>query len=147
MDILIETRKFIKSIVSELSSDQLLKIPVGYKTSILWNIGHLVASQQILNYTLSGISPHISEKFLSQFRKGTSPASIDNTFDINEIFSLFLELPQHMKQDYEKGLFVDFKTYTTSSGIVLNSIEDAISYNTLHEGIHTGIIQCIIKLI
>ncbi|MDH4261974.1 MAG: DinB family protein [Spirochaetia bacterium] len=147
MDILIETRKFINSIVSQLSSEQFLKIPDGFKTNILWNIGHLVASQQILNYSLSSITPHVPEKFLNQFRKGTSPASIDNTYEITEVISLFLELPELMKQDYEKGLFVNFKPYTTSTGIILNNIDDAVSYNTLHEGIHTGIIQCIIKLI
>ncbi|MDH4200586.1 MAG: DinB family protein, partial [Spirochaetia bacterium] len=59
--ILIETRKYIFSHVNELSESQLLHIPEKFKTNILWNIGHLVATQQILHYFLSGLPPLMKE--------------------------------------------------------------------------------------
>lgn len=145
--ILISNRKFIAGLVSKLSSEQLQKIPVNYKTNILWNIGHLVASQQILSYTLSGVKPHVSETFLTDFRKGSSPSAWIKKPDEAEVFKLFSDLPELLNQDYHNGVFDSFSPYKTSAGAILENIDDSLAYNNYHEGIHTGIIQCLLKLV
>jgi len=145
MKILIGGRKYTHDLVAGLTQPQLLKIPEGYKTNILWNIGHIVVTQQILHYTLSGLKPHISRTQLHYFRKESSPGEWKETPDISEIMSLLMELPLITESDYKEGKFVKFKPYTTSTGIVLSCIEDAFEFNLFHEGIHRGIIQCLVK--
>ena len=54
-DDLLETRKFLLKIISSLSNEQLNKIPVPFKNNIAWNIAHLVVTQQLLCYKLSGL--------------------------------------------------------------------------------------------
>jgi len=147
LKVLISGRKHILKLVSGLSLDQLIKIPRGYKTNVLWNLGHLNASQQILHYKLSGLQLSLSDEYISSFRKGSSPEKWETTPDIEETKKFFLELPEKTAEDYQNGLFKTFQPYTTSTGMELFSIEDSLAFNNFHEGMHCGIIQCMIKVL
>ena len=56
-------------------------------------------------------------------------------------------LPDTLEEDFEAGIFENYKEYPTSTGYVLSSIENAISFNNFHEGIHYGIIRALKKCI
>ena len=58
--------------------------------------------------------------------------------DIKEINDLLISLPDQFATDFQQGKFKEFTPYTTSAGILLNSIEEAIAFNNFHEGIHLG---------
>ena len=46
-------RQLILRGIENLSDEQLLKIAEGSKNNILWNLGHIIVTQQVLHYTLS----------------------------------------------------------------------------------------------
>ena len=56
-------------------------------------------------------------------------------------------LPDTLKEDFDAGIFVTYNEYETSTGLVLDSIETAIAFNNLHEGIHLGVIMALTKLV
>jgi len=58
-----------------------------------------------------------------------------------------LKLPILFKEDYEAGKFNNYRGYTTLTGIDIHTIEEAIQFNTFHEGIHYGVVKSIQKLI
>jgi len=60
--------------------------------------------------------------------------------------NLFKSLEQ-VKTDYKSGSFKNYNPFKTKAGISVNSIEDAISFHTFHEGIHLGRIMEIRKLV
>ena len=138
-------RQLIFKGIEKLSNEQLLKMPVGTKNNVLWNLGHLVVTQQALHYTLSRLEMRIPKELVSNFRTGTSPNLWKETPNISEIKSLLLELPNKFLEDYTNGLFKEFRPYKTSTGVELNSFEEAVTFNHFHEGTHTGIILAIIK--
>lgn len=138
-------RQLIFKGIEKLSNEQLLKMPVGTKNNVLWNLGHLVVTQQVLHYTLSRLEMRIPKELVSNFRTGTSPSLWKETPNITEIKSLLLELPNKFLEDYTNGLFKEFRPYKTSTGVELNSFEEAVTFNHFHEGTHTGIILAIIK--
>jgi hypothetical protein len=43
-------------------------------------------------------------------------------------------------KDYDAGFFPEYTTYTTSFGIDLKNIHDAIIFNNMHECLHYGYI-------
>ena len=131
--------------IENLSEEQLLKIPEGSKNNILWNLGHIIVTQQVLHYTLSRLEMRIPKELASIFRTGTSPSVWKETPNISEIKSLLLELPDKILEDYNNGLFKEFRPYKTSTGVQLNSFDDAITFNHFHEGTHAGIILGLIK--
>ncbi|WP_372793835.1 DinB family protein [Lutibacter sp.] len=146
-DTLKKSRLLTLNIIENLTMEQLNKIPEGFKNNIAWNITHLVVTQQLLCYKLSGLDCLISEEMILNFQKGTSPTYTISEDEFNSIKKLFLELPERLKEDYDTGLFKNYFEYKTSVGINLNTIEDGILFNLYHEGIHLGVILQLLKFI
>jgi hypothetical protein len=142
-----QVRGVVKELIADLSDEQLLTVPAGFRNNILWNAGHLVVSQQILHYKLADIDMHVTRELVNQFRKGTSPADWDAVPDIAQVKELLVELPKRLEEDYYANKFVRYETYTTSLGLTLQGIADAIAYNNYHEGLHVGTITCLKKLV
>ncbi|WP_372765906.1 DinB family protein [Lutibacter sp.] len=147
LETLLKTRQLVLKLIENLTTDQLNKIPMGFKNNIAWNIAHLAVTQQLLCYKLSGLNCLVSEEMIADFQKGTAPNYTVSKEEFEMIKEQFLQLPLNLKEDYDKGIFKNYNEYTTSVNITLNSIEDAIMFNTYHEGIHLGIILQLMKFI
>ena len=146
-DTLKKSRLLTLKIIENLSIEQLNKIPKGFKNNIAWNITHLLVTQQLLCYKLSGLDCLISDEMITYFQKGTAPTYTISESEFNTIKELFLQLPDQLKNDYDTGLFESYSEYKTSVDVNLNSIEDGIIFNLYHEGIHLGIILQLLKFI
>jgi len=146
-DDLLKTRKFLLKITAHLSNEQLNKIPAPFKNNIAWNLAHLVVTQQLLCYKLSGLKCLVSEEMITNFQKGSAPTHEVSIEEFEKIKELFLQLPAQLEKDYNAGIFKNYTTYTTSIDVSLNSIDDAIAFNLYHEGIHLGILLQLLKFI
>ena len=142
-----KSRKLIINILKNLDLNKLNTIPSNFKNNIIWNIGHLVVTQQLLCYRNSGLNCLVSDQLIDKYKKGTSPEKEVTEQEFQHLVDLFLKLPKTLEEDYKKGLFVGYSSYTTSVNVTLNSIDDAVAFNLYHEGIHLGIILQLIKLI
>ena len=67
--------------------------------------------------------------------------------EIKEMKDEFVEVIDFTELDFENGIFSQFSPYETSFGITLNSIQDAIEFNNVHEGLHMGLIMAMRKLV
>lgn len=148
-DILEKTRRLVVKIIDDLTLDQINKIPSGFNNNIAWNFAHLVVTQQLLCYRLSNLDCYIDDDSINNYKKGTAPSpDVQMTEkELQDFKKLFLLNVDRLKQDYKGGKFKEYKNYTTSVGITLNSVEDAISFNNTHEGIHLGSILALRKLV
>ena len=61
-DILRKVREIITKIVGTLTLGQMHKIPDGFNNNIVWNVAHLVVTQQLLHYRLTGKECLVSEE-------------------------------------------------------------------------------------
>jgi len=141
------TRNSMLKIMEKKSHDELVRIPENFRNSIFWNIAHLLVTPQLLCYKLSGLDLRIDESMISKYGKG-SIATVDVLeSDIQYVKHHLLKAMEETQNDYNKGLFKDFKPYMTSTGIELKSIEDTINFNTFHDGIHVGIVLSLMKIV
>ncbi|HET6569113.1 MAG TPA: DinB family protein [Rhodothermales bacterium] len=147
IEMLRQVRAVVKRNIADLSDEQLLVIPEGFRNNILWNVGHLVVTQQTLLYRLSGQEMYVGSDLVDRFRKGTSPADWTETPDADRLKALLTELPERLPEDYANGRFANFQEYQTSTGPLLQDIGDGIAFNNFHEGLHLGVIQSMKKLI
>jgi hypothetical protein len=132
-------RQNLLDAISELSPNEVKCIPEGFNNSILWNSCHMLVTQQVLVYRLSGNDSSIPQVFIERYRKGTKPMpDVDATEDLSYLKANFLSAADQMVNDYEEGLFKVYQEYTTSFGVTLKSVEDAILFNNLHESMHLG---------
>ena len=84
---------------------------------------------------------------ITKYGKG-SIATVDvAASDIQYVKDHLLKAIEETQSDYNNGLFKDFKPYMTSTGIELKNIEDAISFNSFHDGIHVGIVLSLMKIV
>ncbi len=147
LHLLNQTRQNFLNLIQDLSNEQLNKIPEGFKNNIIWNFGHVVVTQQILCYKLSGLPMYLNEEIIDKFRKGSSASSNISEVEIDMLKKAALELVEQTKLDYIDGKFKNFEKYPTSYGIELTHIEEAVSFNNTHEGLHFGIAMSLKKLV
>ena len=140
-------RIFFLNLFKELTPGQLFCIPKGYKNNIIWNIGHVLITEQMLTYGLSGLNISVDKKFIKKYGKGSTPSTIISQKDIEAIKTILIPAIQKTKTDLNNNIFTTYNEYPTSTKIVLKNINDALTFNNFHEGIHFGIILSIKKLV
>lgn len=140
-------RNVLVGLLDQYSNDQLNKIPKGFNNSMIWNIGHVLVTEQLLIYKLSGLSLTIDNDLVSIFGKGSKPERDISQSQIDYIKENLITTVLQTQNDYKKGIFKTFQSYPTSTGVVLNSMEDSLQFNCFHEGIHLGILMAMKKLV
>ena len=132
------TRKNFLDLVSGVTVEELNKIPQGFNNNIIWNLAHIVVSQQVLCYKLSDIKTDIDQSMFPKYGRGSRPETFIPESEIDVFKSLMLSKVEQTQIDYKNGMFKHFNEYTTSYGIKLSCIEDAIRFVGVHEGLHYG---------
>lgn len=135
------------NLIEGLTFEELNNIPSGFNNSILWNVGHLLVTQQLLHYKLSGLKMNVSDEIVDKFRKGSTAEKLYSREIWAEILSHFNKMPEQLEKDWSNGLFKTYTAYETSFGVKLDSIEDAISFNNIHEGMHFGYILALKRML
>ncbi|MDB4291945.1 DinB family protein [Maribacter sp.] len=147
LDLTLQTRKGFYHILKTTPREELLKIPEGYNNNIWWNIAHIVSTQQALIYALSGLPIQIPQELKDKFKKGTVPDGTATDEEIEQVKKLLFSTMEKTIEDFENGLFKNFKEYPTSAGITLKNLEDSVSFNLFHEGLHMGSVFALQKAV
>lgn len=145
--ILETSRTLYLKILDNYSLEQLNTIPDGFSNNLIWNAGHVIASQQKLIYALSGLPMKISDDFFEKYRNGSRPDTAATQAEVDEIKQLLVATAAQVKTDYESNVFEKFNEYQTQTGFYLANLEEAILFNNYHEGIHFGMMLTIRKFV
>ena len=140
-------RNLLLKSIKGLSDEQLNTIPDGFGNNIIWNLGHILVTQQLLVYALAGNTPRISKERIEFFRKGTKPDQIISASEMKSILEDIEKTVNQMETDYGNGLFKTYKEYPTSYGLTLKTVEEAIQFNNIHEALHLGYILAMKKMV
>ena len=141
------SRGLYQNFLDNYSLDQLNTIPAGMSNNLIWNIGHVIVSQQKLVYALSGLPMHISDSLLEKYQNGSRPDGKTTQTEVDEIKKLLSEMVEKTKSDFEAGVFKKFHPYQTKTGFHLGTWKEAMEFNNYHEGIHLGIMLQIKKFL
>ena len=138
-------RRLLAKIMDNHSLEELNKVPYGFSNNIIWNIAHVMVTQQLLVYELSGLPLMINDEIVNSYKKGTKTERLVSQEEVDTIKKLLFSTLDKTVQDIDLGLFKEYNEYPTSTGFVLKSISDAMSFNNFHEGIHLGYILALKK--
>jgi len=141
--LLLAARKNIAGLCAQHSTDQLNLIPDGLNNNLIWNAGHVIATTELLTYGLSGLPTPSPRSFIDRYRKGsrpTGPASADDLAYITEQLTAGVT-------DLKSLDWSNYKEYTTSFGVTLHSIDEAVAFNNMHETLHLGTMLAIRRLV
>ena len=147
IDIIKQPRLLALNEISNLTTEQLNKIPQGFNNNIAWNLGHMIAAQQGICYKRSGLDTIIGEDFFHTYKPGTKPEKFIDAEEIAFIKEqLFISLEQ-LEADLDKGIFINYTTAMTRYGIELHNIDEAVTFLPFHEGFHIGYVMALKRLV
>ncbi len=146
-EITLQNRKKLYQILKETPKEQLLEVPEGFRNNIWWNIAHVLVTEQLLVYKLSGQPMRLDEVLVDKYKKGTQPSGTPTDEELQGVAELLLSTVDWMREDYGKGIFNGYNEYTTSANVTLKSVEDAIMFNVYHQGLHLGAIISLLKAV
>ncbi len=133
-----QIRKNLLDLLQNNTLEDLVIIPDGFNNNMYWNIAHTVATQQLLNYYLSGNPFRIDKYWVETYKKGTLPTMEVSAAEVEDLGFLLTETSKILLKDYDADFFSDYTPYTTSFGLDLKNIQDAIIFNNIHESLHLG---------
>ena len=147
-EVLEKTRGSFKRILEKKSLEDLNKIPNGFNNNIIWTIGHIVVTEQLLAYKLSGLPMMVSDDLVNKYRKDTKPEGGVTQEEVNEIKSLLFSTIERTAIDYKNNTFENFKEYTVSTtGNTLKTIDESLQFVLFHEGMHLGYVLALLKVV
>jgi hypothetical protein len=133
-----QTRQNFTGLLNNLSTEEANYIPAGYSNNIIWNYAHNIVTQQLLTYGLSGLELSLPKPMVDAFRKGSRPEKVYTKAEIEQFKQLSLSTLDQFEADLSAGKFDTFKVYPTSFGITLETLEQAATFNAMHEALHLG---------
>jgi len=139
-DITLKNRHILNTFFDKCTLEELNTVPKGFNNNIIWNLAHVIVTQQLLVYSLSNLPMLISDALVAKYRKGTKAEGDVTQQEVDEIKNLLFSTLEQTKSDYKNGLFKTYNTYTTSTNSTMTNVEEAIAFNNFHEGIHLGYI-------
>jgi hypothetical protein len=142
-----KNRIVLKRFLEKISLEDLNKIPEGFSNNIIWNIAHIIVTQQLLVYRLSDLPINVSEEMVSKYRNKTKPEGDVTQAEVDEISGLLESLLVQTEKDLEAGIFKTYNEYTVSLGTTMTNVQEAMEFNNFHEGIHLGYILALRKAI
>lgn len=141
------SRNMVSKLIQGFTLEQLNKVPAGFNNNLIWNVAHIVVTQQLLVYKLAGLPVMVSEEMIEKYKKGTKTDHVATQEEVDEILSLLHKTVAQTEKDIEDNLFQNFNEYPTSTGFVLKTNQDSMEFNNFHEGLHIGVIMALRKLV
>lgn len=144
---LVKIREHLISYLQRFDLKRLTLIPMGFQNNIFWNCAHAVVTQQLMTYYLSDTKMLVDRDWVDRFKKGTfgDPNIVED--EVDQLIELLEYTAIRLEKDYYAEKLNFFRPYDTSFGIRLETIEDAIRYNNLHESLHLGYVQALARLV
>lgn len=148
LQVTIASRELYQKIMDNCTLEQLNTIPKGFKNNIIWNIGHIIVTQQLLAYKLSGLAMMVTDEMVAKYQKGSAPQGNVSQEEVEALKNLLFTTITKTQEDLDNGLFQNYMEYTVSTAnFTLKNIEDAMQFNNFHEGIHIGVILQLRKFV
>ncbi|MGN8059020.1 DinB family protein [Pedobacter sp. 22163] len=141
------SRKMYMDFFNKYSLEQLNKVPKGFNNNLIWNIGHIIITQQKLIYKGANLKGYISDDLFDQYKSGTKPTAPVSENEANSLKGLLTSMVEKTELDVAKGIFISYNERITGIGFHLESVRDAFECNNYHEGMHLGYMMGIRKFV
>ena len=139
-NVTLKNRTLLLKLIEKFSLDQLNTVPKGYRNSIFWNVAHTIVTQQLLVYGLSNTPLLVDSELVKTYKKDSKTVHEATEEELALIKTLLFSTIEQTKIDYDNGMFKGYTPYMTSLNVTLSTVDEAISFNAFHEGIHIGYI-------
>lgn len=139
-------RKDVHGRIQNLTEEEALRVPQGFRNSVHWNIGHLLHVQLAHWYVRRGLELPVDPGFRKYFREGKSPADYDPE---TPTFARLLEIHREYSFDLQRKFDSLLGERLAQPFDYLNTtyatISDDLHLLVFHEGEHFPILNRLLK--
>jgi len=146
-DFIRKARLVLTNTAKELSIEQLNEIPTGFNNNIIWNMGHLIATQQIVCYRRAGVDTVVDAEFVNMYAPGTRPERWITEEEVLRIQELFFTSLDRYEVDIHSGVFDNYTQWTTRAGVDITNVNDVDAFLPYHEGMHVGYVMALKRVL
>lgn len=145
---LLNQRKALVDLVKDLDEKTINQIPAPFNNNIVWNTAHLISVHQLIAYGLSDVAYTVDKELVMAYRKNTRPETHLSKAEFHSICELLTDSIIQFENDYNDGLFNDFKPFIAKSiDVTYNTIEEVTPFITLHDSIHITTIRNYLRVL
>jgi len=90
---------------------------------------------------------HVPEAWVTTFSKGSKPERNFTAEEVQAIDAALFSTYEQFEADLAQVRFAAMKPYTTSTQMVLDSVETTQNFVLFHDGIHLGSVLALAKLV
>jgi len=153
--VLLEHARSVRDLTINLArrftAEEAFRIPPGCGNCPIWNVGHIAIVQERLVLAAFGKGPVLPEAYHTLFGEGWCGCDWNgNRPDWEEVVSCLDPLRERVEAFIGGGVDLGamlVEPYMTATGIVLNTLADSLSFSTLHEAIHVGVLSTYARLL
>ena len=96
---------------------------------------------------MTGNELQIPTEWVKLFAKGSKPERNMLADEVKAIDAALFSTYEQFEKDITSWLFNNYQSYTTSTNVVLDSVETTQSFLLFHDGIHLGSVLALAKLV
>ncbi|WP_316812112.1 DinB family protein [Pedobacter heparinus] len=142
-----QTRENFIRLIESSTLEELNAIPAGFNNNIIWNFGHIIASEQVLCYLSANVDPIMDMEFINAYRKGTKPSGFIGQAQIDTMKELMRSSIIKLEEDLKQHLFTSYNAFKTHYGVELKTTADAVQFFSSHDAFHYGYASAIKRII
>lgn len=142
-----KTRENFIRLIETSTVEELNEIPEGFNNNIIWNFGHIIASQQGLCYRLANVETVIGKQYILPYTKGSRPETFIGAAEINTLKDWMRSTIDQLEEDLKLNKFTSYQTFLTDYGVEIKSNAEAVQFFVVHDALHYGIALAIKKVI
>ncbi|HEY2648569.1 MAG TPA: hypothetical protein VGI38_05220 [Puia sp.] len=87
------------------------------------------------------------DDFWERFRTGSKPEGPVAADEIAQIRQLLFDTLDQFEMDYNKKIFGNYTAWSTRYGVELANIDDGLELLQYHDGLHSGMIMTLKRLV
>ena len=124
------TNRILLRTLEDLSADELQRSPVSNLSPVIWQVGHVAATDAYFA-RMCGAEVVLPEEFMGLFGRNTGGAKpYPGLVDVKPVYEKGQQALEALAQSAEMARTVESKNFKT--------VADALSFNCFHRGYHIG---------
>jgi hypothetical protein len=124
------TNRILLRTLEDLSADELQRSPVSGLSPVIWQVGHVAATDAYFA-RMCGADVTLLEEFRGLFGRNSGGAKpYPGLVEVKPVYEMGQQTLEALTQSAEMGRAVESKNFKT--------VADALSFNCFHRGYHIG---------
>ncbi|HEY0771544.1 MAG TPA: DinB family protein, partial [Sphingobacteriaceae bacterium] len=96
-------RRLVLDQIRDISIEHLNYVPPGFNNNIIWNFGHILVTQELLCYKLSGAEVTMPKELIERYNRGTKPVEFIGEEEYQLLNKYATSINGKLLSDYNAG--------------------------------------------